>query len=55
MRKKSSVYTELVKDGFVFYEGKERNCSMETMEEAADFAASFFNKKNKIKNRSQRL
>ena len=41
------VHTELVRDGSVLYEGKDGKRSMETSEEAADFAASFFSNQDK--------
>ena len=41
------VHTELVRDGSVLYEGKDGKRSMETSEEAADFAASFFGSQDK--------
>ena len=41
------VHTELVRDGSVLYEGKEGKRSLETTEEAAAFAASFFGNQDK--------
>ena len=36
------IHTELVREGSVLYEGKDGNTSITTTEEAAGFAASFF-------------
>lgn len=36
------VHTELVREGSVLYQGKDENTGITTTEEAAGFAASFF-------------